>query len=90
MELTLLRFTLNPWICCVVLGDVLGCLLLFVLGLRKLAIGIYVVSSFIEAIVLVSHRIPVRELVWLTNLAPAIVLGIVLMTAGLRTMIAED
>jgi hypothetical protein len=90
VELALVRGNMNPWVVCVALGDLFGCAILFLLGFRKLAVGIYVVSTATEAAILSLGLLPPYRLVWVTNLIPAVVLGTILLKAALRTLVLEE
>ena len=90
MELSLLSSRINPWLSCVLFADVAGCGILFLLGFRRLALTIYIASSLIEACLLMTHKVPLHFLVWITNAIPAVVVGGILLKAGLRTLVAED
>ncbi|HZL56881.1 MAG TPA: hypothetical protein VFC21_07360 [Bryobacteraceae bacterium] len=90
MELTLLNSRMNPWITCVFLGDIFGCGILFLLGFRKAALLIYAISTVTEGLLLRTHHVAPQSLVWFTNLAPAVVVGAVVMKAGLRALVAEE
>ena len=63
---------------------------LFLLGFRKLAVAVYVVSSAIEGLVLSTRALPVTHLVWLTNLVPAVAVGIILVQAALRDLVVDE
>jgi hypothetical protein len=90
LELALVRGNLSPWICCVVLGDLFGSAILFLLGFRKLAVAIYILSSVVEGAVLSMGRIAPVHLVWFTNLAPAIAVGVILVQAALRDLVVDE
>jgi hypothetical protein len=90
LELALVHGQLNPWISCVVLGDLFGCAILFLLGFRKMAVAIYVVSTSFEGMALWLRLLPPQRLVWVTNLIPAIVLGVILLKAALRNLVLEE
>lgn len=90
MELSLLSSRITPWLSCVFFADLIGCGILFLLGFRRLALAIYAGASSAEAVLLLTHRIPLHWLVWVTNAIPAIVVGAILLKAGLRTLILED
>jgi len=90
LELALVHGRLSPWISCVVLGDLFGCAILFLLGFRKMAVAVYVTSSSLEALALWLRVLPPQRLVWLTNLIPAVVLGAILLKAALRNLVLEE
>jgi len=90
MELSLLSSRINPWLSCVLFADLVGCGILFLLGFRRLALTIYAGASFLEAFLLMTHKVPLHLLVWITNAIPAVVVGVILLKAGLRTLILED
>ncbi len=90
LEVALMRGSLTPWISCVLLGDLFGCAILFLLGFRKLAIGVYAVSTALEGVALVLHVLPPQRLVWFTNVIPALVLGVILVKAALRNLVHEE
>lgn len=90
VELALLHARLNPWISCVVLGDLLGCSALFLLGFRKMAAAIYVSSSLLESSLLYLGIVPAQSLIWITNLVPALALGLIFVKAALRNLVLEE
>jgi hypothetical protein len=90
IEVGLLRIGAGPWLACVLLGDVIGCAVLYILGLRRLAIALYVVCSGIEAATLLSHHVPANTLVWLTNLLPAAAVAVVTLRVGLRALLLTE
>jgi hypothetical protein len=90
VELALVKGNLNPWISCVILGDLFGSVILFLLGFRKLAVAIYVLSSVAEGLALWMRLIPVTQLIWFTNLAPAIAVGVILVQAALRDLVVDE
>ena len=90
MELTLLNSRLSPWVSCVVVGDTLGCAILYLLGFRRVALGIYLATTAFEGSLMFTHWVPPQRLVWLTNLVPAVSVGMVLMKAGLRTLVRDE
>jgi hypothetical protein len=89
-ELALVHRHLNPWLCCVALGDMLGCCILFLLGFRRMAVGIYIVASTLEAALLMSHALPPGKVVWISNLFPALALAAILIQAALRNLVLEE
>jgi hypothetical protein len=88
-ELFLLRFHVNPWFVCVLFGDLFGCLILFLLGLRALAFGVYATSALVESLSLM-WGIPPNRLIWMTNVLPAMTAGIVIVRIALRSLIQID
>jgi len=90
MELSLLSSRINPWLSCVLFADLVGCGILFLLGFRRLALAIYTGASLLEAFLLMTHKVPLHFLVWITNAIPAVVVGAILLNAGLRTLILDE
>jgi len=73
IELALLRASFSP-MGCMFIGDLLGCGVLFFLGFRKTALGIYVTATALEASCLRFHVLPSRSVILATNVAPAVAL----------------
>jgi hypothetical protein len=88
-EEELIRLHLNPWLVCVVLSDLPGCLLLYSLGLRSVAIGVYILSGALEAAALTASQ-PLDRLVFATNILPAIILAVVLCRMSLRSALVDE
>jgi len=61
-----------PWISCVLLSDLAGSAFLFLLGFKRLAVTIYLITSATEAVLLGTREVSAHSLVWLTNLLPAL------------------
>jgi RimJ/RimL family protein N-acetyltransferase len=69
-ELSLRRY-LTPWTD-ILLGDLFGCSVLFVLGFRRTAVGVYVLASLAESYLFLRGGISGTQLIWITDLAPAL------------------
>jgi hypothetical protein len=89
-EWALLEERLSPWIACVALGDLAGCVILFILGFRKTALAIYLSAGAIEGVMLSMHTVSPLRLVWFTNLIPALVVAAILVKAALRNLVLEE
>jgi hypothetical protein len=72
-EFEVVRY-LGPW-ACVIVGDLCGCAFLFYLGLKRLSVGLYVLTTLAEAALLSGHLLSPQALPWLTDLLPAITAG---------------
>jgi hypothetical protein len=77
IDLTLLRQT-GPWVSCVVFGDIVGCAILFIIGLRVTAVVVYAFATAVEALLLWPIGVSGASLVWLTGLLPAVVVAVFL------------
>lgn len=60
------------WISCVLLSDLAGSAFLFLLGFKRLAVTIYLITSATEAVLLGTREVSAHSPVWLTNLLPAL------------------
>ena len=74
LEMILVR-KWGPWIACVVLGDLCGCVILFILGHRRCSIFLYLTATAAEAVLFSNHFLSTKFLLWATNLAPAALCG---------------
>ena len=90
LELMMLRLGASPWMVCVVFGDLIGCLILFLLGLRREAITLYLGCALVESCVIALGVMAPRSLALLTNLLPAAAVGFVMFRAGLRSLVANE
>ena len=90
IERELIRRHVSPWIVCVLFSDLPGCALIFGLGLRWTALIVYLATAVCEAAALVTGVAPEQKLVLVTNLAPAIVLAIVVIRIGLRSTVLHE
>jgi hypothetical protein len=81
---------LSPWFCCVVLGDLVGCAIIFAMGYRRIAPAIYLLCTVIEAIVFSRHVLAPEQLVWTTNAIPAVIVAAILIKAGMRNLRMEE
>ena len=70
IEALLLRHT-SPWTC-ILLGDMAGCGVLFLLGHRIFSTMLYLIATGFEAYLLAVHSISSESLIWITNLLPAL------------------
>lgn len=73
IELALLRANFSPALCTLI-GDLVGCVVLFLLGFRKTAIGIYVAATALELGCLIFRALPPRSVIFATNVAPTLTL----------------
>lgn len=89
MELTLIHGDTSPWFSCVVLGDFLGCAVLFLLGMRRLGVWIYLASTAAEAFLLALKVLSPERLIWVTNLVPALVVAALLVKSTLENVMPE-
>ncbi len=90
IETELIRRHVSPWIVCVLFADLPGCALIFGLGLRWTALTVYLATAACEAAALMAGVGPEQKLILATNLAPAIVLGVVLVRIGLRSTVLHE
>jgi len=90
IEMELIRRHVSPWLACVLFADLPGCILIFGLGLRWTALTLYLATAVCEAAALVTGVAPEQKLVLVTNLAPAIVLAIVVIRIGLRSTVLHE
>jgi len=67
-----------PLVSCVVFGDIVGCAILFIIGLRVTAVGIYAFAMAVEALLLWPIGMSGAALVWMTGLLPAVVVAVFL------------
>jgi hypothetical protein len=67
---------LNPWVGCVIWGDAVGCFVLYrVFGMRQLAVLLYLAMAEINAVLLATHAVSLNQLMWITDLVPALTAG---------------
>ena len=79
----------NPWFACVLAGDLLGCGFLFCLGLRRLAVIVYILVTLVESALLLTHAVSPRTLAWITDAVPAILAAGVLGYAMILTTMSS-
>jgi hypothetical protein len=67
---------LSPWVGCVIWGDAVGCFVLYrVFGMRQLAVLLYLAMAEINAVLLATHAVSLNQLMWITDLVPALTAG---------------
>ena len=76
VQFELMRF-FGSWVTCVLLADLCGSVVLFMLGRKQLALATYAISSAVEATLLASGRITPQHLLLLTNVLPALACTVV-------------
>lgn len=64
---------LGIWVSCSLIGDVAGSIGLYLLGLKREAIFVYLLSKVTEVSLLAAHILSAKALFWVTDLFPAIV-----------------
>lgn len=89
VEFLLVRAHASPWLACVILGDLTGCVFLFLLGLRAVALSVYILAGLLEAISLLMGT-PTNRLIWATNVIPALIGGAVMFRIALRWLVSAD
>ena len=89
-EIALMHFRVNPWMACVLLGDLPGSVVLYKLGFRKAAIVVYLSATVGEALMLGFQLIPAATLVWITNAIPAAIVSVVVVKAALRYLVVAE
>ncbi len=68
----------NPWLGCVLWGDLIGCFVLYrFFGMRLLAVLLYLSLAEIDAILLATHIVSPAQLAWVTDLVPTMAVGAV-------------
>ncbi|HWE48680.1 MAG TPA: hypothetical protein VG273_02770 [Bryobacteraceae bacterium] len=87
IELEMLHFHLSPW-ACVLFGDLTGCYLLASFDFKKTALAVYGIATATEVIASLWKHVPVERLVWMTDLAPTLIL-MALVLPTLRIIIEE-
>jgi len=90
LEVVLLHFRMNPWVVCILLGDLPGCAVLFALGHRRTALALYALCGIVEGLLLAFGVLPAARLVWVTNLVPSGVAGVVMANVGLRSLVVSE
>jgi hypothetical protein len=90
IEMELMRRHVSPWFACVLFADLPGCALIFGLGLRWTALAVYLATAVFEAAALIAGVAPEQRLVFATNVAPAVVLAVVLVRVGLRSAVLHE
>lgn len=77
-EVELFRHSHSAW-SDVVVGDLLGCALIFLTGFRKTAVAVYVLATGAEGGLLFLRVLQPRTIVWMTDLAPTLVLSAIVL-----------
>jgi hypothetical protein len=73
-EYALLRLRVSAFLCCVVLSDVPGAVVLYAMGFRRAAVAAYAAATILEAVLYLNGVAPGR-LIWVTNIVPALGAG---------------
>ena len=89
-EWSLIHTHLSSWVCCVILGNAVGCSILFIRGYRRTAMAIYLTCSVMETVMLAGRMVTPLQLVWVTNLIPAAVVAVTVIRAGNNNLLAEE
>jgi hypothetical protein len=89
LEWALVARHVDPWLICVLLGDLAGCAFLFWLRLRLAACGLYVATGVFKTIMLRTLLVPPLALIWFTDLIPALCGIYVLSMVLLRGSVAD-
>jgi hypothetical protein len=89
-EWTLIGNHLSPWFSCVIFGDLVGCAILFLRGYRRSAMAIYILCSVAETVLLTRGTLSPEQLVWVTNLIPAVVVAVTVVKTGKRNLQTEE
>ena len=73
----------GPWLACVVFGDLIGCVVLFTLfQMRALAVILYAACGLTDAFLIKRHLVSLSVITWITDLAPALLAGLLCASAG--------
>ena len=73
----------GPWLACVVFGDLIGCVVLFTLfRVRSLAVILYAACGLMDAFLIKRHLVSLDVMTWITDLAPALLAGLLCASAG--------
>jgi hypothetical protein len=77
---------ISVWLSAVILGDLVGCGILYLLGFRRLAVKIYAVSIPVKAVLVLvmGEKSPV---LWLTDVIPALVAATIVSRAVVRMLV---
>jgi hypothetical protein len=89
VELTLTKQHAAPWIVCVFLGDLVGCLFLFWLRFRRIACSIYLAAAAVKILLLSGPGVSAAALIWLTDLTPALCSIYILTVVMMRTTVSD-
>jgi hypothetical protein len=73
----------NPWLACILLGDLVGCVwLISIFKMRKTGLLLYVVLATLKTCMCVTQFIPSTTLFWITDAIPAVVIVSMIARAG--------
>jgi hypothetical protein len=89
IEYFLLHLHADPWAICVFVGDLAGCLFLFWLRFRAIAVAIYLAAGCLKTLLLRAMGVPPTTVMLLSDLAPALYSIYVLSVVILRSSVAE-
>jgi hypothetical protein len=73
-----------PAVALFLFGDLLGCAVINAVVNRRWAIGVYLLSSVAECALFYLGAVSMRSLIWVTDLAPAMVLATLATRAAIR------
>ena len=75
----------NPWLACILLGDLIGCIwLVSVFKMPKTGVLLYVLLATLKTCLCVAQLIPSTTLFWITDLIPAVVIVSMIARASKR------